>query len=267
MPLDDHVDVKPRCAHSCDELVEPVETRLRASRLETVLHAEHADEPAHFRERLARRPLDRRERLVSRGAGCLVQAFRTGLEDDDAQRVGDDVVQFARDSRALLGDGEPRALLAFLFELRCQPVSGVHDPSDEPEASEDRGHEDEIVAGEPGPDVDGDHQSRAARDRTPAPGVRGDRVRRDHPGEERRVGRAAARLDGDLEQDGPGDCERDEERRAASPSDGHGHAQRREREHGLRADEVVVGRPDVDLGEERQRAGERDVAPPRRGCS
>ena len=43
-------------------------------------------------------------------------AAAAALEDDDADRVGDDVVELARDPGALLRDRGPGALLALAFE-------------------------------------------------------------------------------------------------------------------------------------------------------
>ena len=77
-----------------------------------------AEQPAHLGERRAAGLLDAAERLlvlVERG-GQLVPD-RADLQDHDADRVGDDVVELARDPRALLGDGDAGRRLALALGL------------------------------------------------------------------------------------------------------------------------------------------------------
>ena len=72
--------------------------------------AQQAEQPAHLAERLLAGVLDDVER-VARLVELVVEHAPAAarLQDDDADRVGDDVVQLARDPRALLGDGLVRA--------------------------------------------------------------------------------------------------------------------------------------------------------------
>ena len=77
-----------------------------------------AEEPAHLGERRAPGLLDAPERLAVLGerVGELVPDG-ADLEHHHADRVGDDVVELARDPRALLRDGDARRRLALALGL------------------------------------------------------------------------------------------------------------------------------------------------------
>ena len=69
-----------------------------------------------------------------------------------AEAVGDDVVQLAGDPRALLGDGEPRRLLALVLELdraggerRGQLVAAAHDGGRAPDREQDAADEQRVA--------------------------------------------------------------------------------------------------------------------------
>ena len=83
------------------------------------LGAQHAEEPAHLRQRLARRRLDRGEvRCLGGVVGAEPAAYCLGLDGHHADRVGHDVVQLAGDPGAFLGGGAGRLVLALALELR-----------------------------------------------------------------------------------------------------------------------------------------------------
>ncbi len=125
------------------------------------------------------------------------------LDHHHAQAVGDGVVQLARDPRALVGDRQPRVLLALRLELRVaqpqlldglapasdevaeQPDGTADDPDDDQPDGVDRGRGAGFAGREDEDDHDGDrdHGQRQRRQR-PAPiHVRRDRVHRDQHAE------------------------------------------------------------------------------------
>ena len=111
--LDAQVDRQSRLARLRDELVHVLEARLRRERRRLLRPPEHADEAAHLGERLAARLLDHLQRLALALLLGLEQAPHAGrLHRHHADTVADDVVELARDPRALLGDGRARLLLA-----------------------------------------------------------------------------------------------------------------------------------------------------------
>ena len=82
--------------------------------------SQDADEPAHLRERGASGLLDRDQRLALALLVLAEQAAHGGgLDGHHAHRVTDDVVQLARDARALLRDGRARLGLALALEPLC----------------------------------------------------------------------------------------------------------------------------------------------------
>ena len=92
------------------------ERRLRRERQLLVLAAQHAEQPADLGERLAPGVLDRGERALGAvGLRAREPLGGAGLADHRGQRVADQVVQFARDPRALVGDRAGRARLALVL--------------------------------------------------------------------------------------------------------------------------------------------------------
>ena len=89
--------------------VDVLEARLRRERRRLLGPPQDADEPAHLGERRAPGLLDGEQRLALALLVVAQQpAHGRGLDGHDAHRVADDVVQLARDARALLGDGGAR---------------------------------------------------------------------------------------------------------------------------------------------------------------
>ena len=83
-----------------------------------VVVPEHPKQPAHLAERLLAGAFDRVE--CSAGSlGITVEhlAAATGLDDDDGDRVCDDVVKLAGDARPLFHDGDSGALVLVALEL------------------------------------------------------------------------------------------------------------------------------------------------------
>jgi hypothetical protein len=113
------VDPQSRPAYLVEQQFERCETRLRSEVDVVRLVAHGAEEPAHLGERGPPGSLDVLERLLV--VGQLVgEPVPDGshLEHHHAHRVRDDVVQFARDPRALLGDRDPRRRLALALGAR-----------------------------------------------------------------------------------------------------------------------------------------------------
>ena len=114
--------------------------------------AHGGQETAHLGQRRAAGPLDAPERIAVVGL-CLGKLVPDGadLEHHDADRVGDDVVQLARDASALLGHGDARRRLTLPFcphgtclrrlgLLRSRAQSEAYGPGD----SELDGNQDEL---------------------------------------------------------------------------------------------------------------------------
>ena len=105
------VDVQPhRKAGAADlfqERVEAAETRLGCQFEVFAVAAHRPEEAAHLGERCAAGLLDASERIRVLGE-CFGELVPDGadLEHHHADSVGDDVVELARDPRALLGDGD-----------------------------------------------------------------------------------------------------------------------------------------------------------------
>jgi hypothetical protein len=97
-------------------VVEVAQARLRGERELLVLAAQEAEQPPHLHQRLLATGLDRAQRLGDAGLADLELLGRLGLDDDDADAVGDDVVQLARDARSLLGHGLARLGLALALD-------------------------------------------------------------------------------------------------------------------------------------------------------
>ena len=60
----------PPAAGGVDELVEPVETRLRRQLAALLVGPQHAEQPPHLGQRLARRVADRRQPRLALRAAC-----------------------------------------------------------------------------------------------------------------------------------------------------------------------------------------------------
>jgi hypothetical protein len=110
-------DVEARRAHGRDQLVEPREPRLRLSRALRLARAHHPEQQPQLSERLAAGRLDRLERFALPGllvAEAAADAAR--LQHHDADAVRDDVVQLARDPRALERHRRARRRVAIHLE-------------------------------------------------------------------------------------------------------------------------------------------------------
>jgi hypothetical protein len=107
-------DVDARHAHAVRELLERLDALGRARRRgRLVLRAQDAERRAQVGERLAGHPLDLLQR-AARALGLTVDEVgrHAGLHVDRDHRVGDDVVELARDAQALLPHAAQRLLLA-----------------------------------------------------------------------------------------------------------------------------------------------------------
>ena len=94
-----------------------IDARLRLELGAVVLAPQHAQQPARLDQRLAPGLLDRGERLAGRVLlGTQGVALGAGLDDHDADVVGHEVVQLARDPCALLGDRLIGAQLVLALE-------------------------------------------------------------------------------------------------------------------------------------------------------
>ena len=77
-----------------------------------LLLAQHAEQPPHVARAPRRRSRGSRAAARGRARGRVERGLgRVGLDGDHADAVGDDVVELARDPRALLGDGGLRGAL------------------------------------------------------------------------------------------------------------------------------------------------------------
>ena len=110
---------QPGASDALGERVEPVEAGLRRERHVAVLVPHRAEESTHLAERAASGSLDAAERvLVGRELGRELVPDGADLEHHDTDRVGDDVVQLARDPRPLLGDRDARRAFTLALGLR-----------------------------------------------------------------------------------------------------------------------------------------------------
>ena len=151
---------RPARAHLVDQRLDVGETRLGHHRLLlAVIAAQDAEQPADLGERLAAGRLDRFERRPC-GLGLAVEhpAPRRGLDDHDADAVGDDVVQLARDPCPLLRHRAPGLLFALPLEL-IRPLLQL-DHLDRPAA--------ERIAHQPESDEEAQHEQAPQFGRGPA---------------------------------------------------------------------------------------------------
>ena len=126
LAVDVQPDGKAGAADLLQQRVEAVEARL-GRELDVVAVAAHrAEQAAHLGERRAAGLLDAVERIRVLGErlGKLVPDG-ADLEHHHADGVGDDVVELARDPRALLGDGDARRRLALPLGLRRACLRGL----------------------------------------------------------------------------------------------------------------------------------------------
>ena len=124
------VDVQPHgqagAADLLEQGVEPVEPGLRRQLEALAVVAHRAEQPAHLGERRAAGLLDAAERLavLLQRLGKVVPDG-ADLQHHHADRVGHDVVELARDARALLGDGDARRDLALALGARGALLGGL----------------------------------------------------------------------------------------------------------------------------------------------
>ena len=116
-PLEQQLRVEPRLARLRDELVDVLEARLWDEGRRLLRSPQHADEPAHLGQRGPARLLDGLQRLALALLVLTEESAHGGrLNRHDADGVADDVVQLARDTCALLGNGGARLYLSFQLE-------------------------------------------------------------------------------------------------------------------------------------------------------
>ena len=234
--LDLQLDAQPSRLDARDQGAEPRERRLWRQRELLVAAPQYAEQPAQLVERLAPGHLDGGDRAarplgIARGGAPR----GLGLHEHDRHVVGDDVVQLARDPRALLEDGRALALRAVALDLGRLHVQAVvelvaraqHAAADGRDAEGDerqpRGVAEQAAAVvlELG-DHEQQHERRAEPDREVAP-IRAQREREDigheqQPDEDGRAEHAPAeralgqcqRVEGEQrgERPAPGDDER-----------------------------------------------------------
>ena len=254
--LDGHVDA--RGPHAVGELLEGVEPLGGSRRCRSIVAlAQDAERGTEVRQRLAGDALD----LLQRAPGALGPAVDevggdAGLDVDRDHRVGDDVVQFARDAQPLLADAPQGLLLARalgpLRTLLDRRDVGVVIALRAAERERQQRHR-EVLGGLPREDPvrreEGDHHDDDGdcgdghRDRGAAVGPHGHRVQRDHRRDRDDHARVVGRDRGERPRHHGGEHgERpqraDGERRAGRSRDRHvAGADRRALSVGRRADE------------------------------
>jgi hypothetical protein len=238
------------------------------------LGAQDAQQPAHLGQRLTAGGLDGAERADRRVGIAVEDAPRSaGLHDHDRDRVGDDVVQLARDPRALAHHGVALALAALALDL-ARPrgelggelrASARHAAEDPQAAEHDAGEQHPVGAHVAGGQRDREHgrRQRAQADQRPVARL----VRRHREARERQRGEGSdevLRMGEERPGDRPDDPDRRHHRQRRDPPPGQ---RRGERD---RRDEVRRQRPcarvaehdlDGQLGAEG--GGERYVGPRR----
>jgi len=127
-----HLDVIAVGAGRGDQPVDVGEGRLRGHHRGAVIVAEQPDQSAHLADRVQPAPPDRSHGLPRLARFAVQRLIRgTGLQDHDAQRVADDVVQFVGDPAPLASDGRRHLELTIAFDLRGSPP-GVRLPAPGP---------------------------------------------------------------------------------------------------------------------------------------
>src|SRR5438128_2144945 len=226
LSLDAQLHREPGLARLHDQALELLEGRLRGERGRLLGPPEDADHPPHLRERLTARLLDDKQgRAFLLLVGLQEPPDRGGLHGHDADAVADDVVELARDPRALLANRQARPLLPFPLGA-CRPLLRLVDL---PELAADG------EADGPG-DREGDDVPDEVTDLAPGVVVRDDRRDADR---ERQAG------------------DRLEARPAHAEEDAHG-------EPGEESDDVVGDDPAVDERARADRDADRDRSPERK---
>ena len=153
LSLDPQLDRQARLARLGKQAIEVLEAGLGCERRSLVGSAEDADHPPHLRERLPAGLLDNEQRfafLLLMGTEEAARGQR--LDRHHADAAADDIVQFARDARALVRDREPSLLDALLLgprqpllRLLCLVELAAEPERDRPRDGEDDGREDEAA--------------------------------------------------------------------------------------------------------------------------
>ena len=162
------------------------ERGLRGECGRVVVRTQDREESSHLAQRLRCRPLDRVDR-ASRVVGILRQRVpgAARLEHDHADRVRDDVVQLARDPRALLGASEARTLVAFANEQPLAFAADSYDDAGEERTADQEAEEQEAAHVQTAAVLDRDDHDRAEREQgcrneRAALGVCPSRIQRHH---------------------------------------------------------------------------------------
>ena len=126
-----HLDRQPGGSDPVDQLAELFQAGLRRERQLLIALAEHAKQPAHLIERLLSRPFDGGERLTRVSwVGLEHPSTATRLENHDADRVCDHVVELPRDPCSLSDDrrGGPCPLVLELALVEAPLTDGSTGP-------------------------------------------------------------------------------------------------------------------------------------------
>ena len=111
-PFDRYVNQQTGGPHLLDERAELLEAGLRSERKPFIVISEHADEPTHLVERLLARRFDDAKRVLGViWVGSKHASAASRLEDHDADRMRDHIVELPREPSALFHDGGRRARL------------------------------------------------------------------------------------------------------------------------------------------------------------
>lgn len=238
------LDGQAGVAHVLDQRADLVHARLWSEGGAVLAGPQQAEHAAHLAERLAR-GLFGRQQLRRVGWAVMAKAAAHGprLHRDHADRVGDDVVQFARDPRALLRDRRARPVLALVLEPSGARLELVGAPrpltqarAERPDHGHDRAQEDEVPGHRRGHALGDervlDHQQRRQQtdpDRQAAKrlATRTERAHRRERHDKR--GRHIARVDGAARElhgeERYEDQDEDPDRRGATPRERYGHRQ------------------------------------------
>jgi ABC-2 type transport system ATP-binding protein len=139
LAFDAQVDRETSLARLLDEPTDMLQARLRCECRRLLRSPQHPDHAAHLGKRLASRSLDDQKRVALTLLVRSKQPPHAGsLHRHDADAVPNDVVELARDTCPLLGNGRPRDLVD-LLELPSE------DGADDPRDREDDADEDELA--------------------------------------------------------------------------------------------------------------------------
>ena len=191
---------KARAPELLDQRVEAVEARMRGALGVLTVASHRAEQAAHLAQCRAAGLLDAPERLaVPLELVREVVPDGADLKHHHADGVRDDVVELARDARALLGDCDTRRGLALPLrlrrtQLRCVGALGslAQDEAGEPADPEQHGREDDLARRVVGVVVDDDRRAgehdREADSRLRVVREVAEQERRGHAGDERARG-------------------------------------------------------------------------------